>query len=82
MSRHCVRVKHLVIGVYPRVIVNLPAPADKVPDEIYQIPPSSAKHNVTYVNIYESTPDTVTYGYTAGYSGVYVGYGVAMWGTS
>jgi len=57
------------------------APADKVPDEIYQIPPSSAKHNVTYVNIYESTPDTVTYAYTAGYSGVYVGYGVAMWGT-
>jgi hypothetical protein len=57
------------------------APADKVPDEIYQIPPSSAKHNVTYVNIYESTADTVTYAYTAGYSGVYVGYGVAMWGT-
>jgi hypothetical protein len=55
--------------------------ADKVPEEIYSIPPGSSKHNVTYVNIYESTPATVTYGYTAGYVGVYVGYGVAMWGT-
>jgi len=57
------------------------AVADKVPQEIYSIPPSSSKYNVTYVNIYDSTPDTVTYGYTAGYTGVYVGYGVAMWGT-
>lgn len=54
---------------------------DKVPEEVYKIPASSPKYNVTYVNIYESTPDTVTYGYTAGYTGVYVGYGVAMWGT-
>jgi hypothetical protein len=55
--------------------------ADKVPDEIYSIPPSSSKHNVTYVTVYNSTPETVTYGYTSGYVGVYVGYGVAMWGT-
>ncbi len=33
------------------------------------------------MNVYDSTPDTVTYGYTAGYTGVYIGYGVAMWGT-
>jgi hypothetical protein len=55
--------------------------ADKVPEEIYQIPPSSPKHNVTYVTVYESTPTAVTYGYTAGYTGVCIGYGVAMWGT-
>ena len=41
-------------------------PADTVPEEIYKIPPS--------------IPETVTYGYTSGYMGVYVGYGVAMWG--
>jgi hypothetical protein len=56
-------------------------PADKVPDDIYQIPPESPKYNVTYVEVYDSTPTTVTYGYTSGYMGVYVGYGVAMWGT-
>ncbi|HEY1342318.1 MAG TPA: hypothetical protein VGF59_32645 [Bryobacteraceae bacterium] len=55
--------------------------AEKVPDEIYAIPPSSSKYNVTYVKVYESTPETVTYGYTAGYTGIYIGYGVAMWGT-
>ena len=54
---------------------------DKVPEEIYQIPPSSPKHNVTYVQVYESTPETVTYGYTAGYTGMTIGFGVAMWGT-
>jgi hypothetical protein len=55
--------------------------SDKVPAEIAQIPASSAKHNVTYVNVYSSTPTTVTYGYTAGYTGMYVAYGAVMWGT-
>jgi len=55
--------------------------ADRIPEEIYAIPPESSKHNVTYVNIYDATADTIDYGYTAGYTGVYVGYGVAMWGT-
>lgn len=55
--------------------------ADKIPEAIYSIPPSSPKYNVTYVKVYESTPDTVTYGYTSGYVGMYVGWGVAMWGT-
>lgn len=57
------------------------AAADNIPKEIYGIPPSSPKHNVTYVTVYSSTPTSVTYGYTAGYTGVYIGYGVAMWGT-
>jgi hypothetical protein len=55
--------------------------ADSVPKAIYNIPPSSPKYNVTYVTVYNSTPETVTYGYTSGYTGMYVGFGVAMWGT-
>ena len=55
--------------------------ADKVPSEIYQIPSESPKHNVTYVTVQQSTPETVVYSYTPGYTGVYVSYGVAMWGT-
>jgi hypothetical protein len=55
--------------------------ADKVPEAVYRIPPNSSKHNLTYVAISESTPETVTYSYTAGYTGVYIGFGVAMWGT-
>ncbi len=46
--------------------------ADKVPQEIYTIPPSSSLYNVTYVKIYDSTPDTVTTGYTAGYMGAFI----------
>lgn len=55
--------------------------ADKIPQEIYSIPSTSEKYNVTYVNVYDSTPTYVTYGYTAGYVGVYTAYGVAVWGT-
>ncbi len=57
----------------------------KVPDVIYTIPPGHPKHNVTYVYIYETTPDTVVVGYTYGYSGTYVAatgvimYGVGYW---
>lgn len=54
---------------------------DKVPDEIYTIPPESPKHHVSYVTVQESTPETVVYGYTPGYVGTYVSFGVAMWGT-
>jgi len=43
-----------------------------VPDVIYTIPPTSPKHNVTYVTVYESTPTTVVTGYTSGYSGATV----------
>jgi hypothetical protein len=43
--------------------------ATTVPSAIYQIPPSSPVYNVTYVKVYESTPTTVTCGYTAGYMG-------------
>ena len=53
---------------------------DKVPDEIYTIPADNPQHNVTYVNIYESSPETVDVGYTGGYMGQYVDDGVLMYG--
>jgi len=46
--------------------------ATSVPAEIYAIPPSSPYYNVTYVVVQSSTPTTVTYCQTSGYSGEYV----------
>jgi len=46
--------------------------ADTVPPQIYDIPPSSPLYNVTYVKIYNSTPDVVHVGYTPGYYGTVV----------
>ncbi len=56
-------------------------PADSIPTEIYTIPPSSPKYNLTFVRVYNSTAKTITYGYTAGYLGAYIAHGVPMWGT-
>jgi len=53
---------------------------DSVPKEIYTIPSTHPKYNVTYVTVYSSTPDEVVVGYTAGYTGMYVYSGVVMWG--
>jgi hypothetical protein len=57
--------------------------ADKVPEEIYKIPPESPKHNTTYVYITDSDSETVTTAQTAGYMGVAIGVGItcAVWGT-
>ncbi len=55
--------------------------ATSVPEEIYKIPPESPKHNITYVHVYNSTPTTVTCGYTAGYTGVVISTGVVFWGS-
>jgi hypothetical protein len=53
----------------------------KVPAVIYSIPASHPKYNVTYVYVYDTTPDTVVVGYTSGYSGSYVATtGVIMFG--
>jgi len=46
--------------------------ADTVPLEIYTIPPSSPIYYVTYVKVYNSTPDVVYVGYTPGYYGTVV----------
>jgi hypothetical protein len=54
--------------------------ATEVPPEIYSIPASHPAHNVTYVNVYNTTPSTVTYGYTSGYEGYYASQGVLMFG--
>jgi len=54
-----------------------------VPKEIYEIPPSSPAHNVTYVTIVEDDDDDewVTFAAVAGYTGMMVGWGCAVWGT-
>lgn len=51
------------------------------PPEIYQIPPSSPVYNVTYVRIYQTTPQVVYVGYTPGYTGTYVVGGTVVYGT-
>lgn len=55
--------------------------ADSMPPAIYNIPPSSPLYNVTYVNAYNSTPEAVTYGYTAGYAMGFITAGVLVYGT-
>lgn len=53
-----------------------------VPDAIYAIPPSSPLHYVTYVHIYDSTPEVIYEGYTPGYLGtVQSTDGVVVYGT-
>ncbi|HKQ23676.1 MAG TPA: hypothetical protein VJT81_04435 [Burkholderiales bacterium] len=46
--------------------------ASSVPAVIYSIPRGSPLHYVTYVRIYDSTPEVVYVGYTPGYVGSYV----------
>jgi hypothetical protein len=55
--------------------------ATTVPPAIYTIPPSSPVYPCTYVRVYASTPEVVTYGYTAGYTMGYVSAGVVVYGT-
>ena len=56
--------------------------ATAVPDIIYTIPPSSPLYYVTYVQIYDATPQYVYTGYTPGYLGTVVGTdGTVVYGT-
>jgi hypothetical protein len=56
--------------------------ATSVPPVIYTIPPSSPIYYVTYVRIYEATPQYVYVGYTPGYLGTVVApYGTVVYGT-
>jgi len=56
--------------------------ADSIPDEkIKEIPPSSPVYNTTYVDVYQSTPQTVTCGYYPGYMWSFPHYGVPVYGT-
>ena len=55
--------------------------ADSIPPAIHTIPPSSPVYNVSYVNVYAATPETVTYGYTAGYAMGFLTAGALVYGT-
>ena len=56
--------------------------ATSIPEVIYKIPPSSPLYYVTYVRIYEATPQYVYVGYTPGYLGTVVSpYGTIVYGT-
>ena len=58
--------------------------ASSVPADIYNIPPSSPSHSVTYVTVEEdddASDDWVTYAATAGYTGVMIGWGCTVWGS-
>ena len=56
--------------------------ATSVPAVVYTIPPSSSLYYVTYVRIYEATPQYVYVGYTPGYLGTVVSpYGTVVYGT-
>jgi hypothetical protein len=46
--------------------------AETVPAQVYDIPPSSPLYYVTYVKVYNSTPEVVYVGYTPGYYGTVV----------
>ena len=57
--------------------------ASSVPKEIYEIPTSSPVHNVTYVTVEDDDDDDdwVTFAAVAGYTGMMVAWGCAVWGT-
>lgn len=55
--------------------------SDTRPEDVDNIPPSSAAYNVKYVYIYQSTPTVVYVGYTAGYYSSYMYGGVVVYGT-
>ncbi len=56
--------------------------ATSIPTVIYTIPPSSPLYYVTYVKIYEATPQYVYVGYTPGYFGTVISpYGTVVYGT-
>jgi len=55
--------------------------ASSVPGAIYEIPVSSPAHSVTYVTVDNSDDEWVTFAAAAGYTGMMVAWGCAVWGT-
>src|SRR5262249_43546952 len=55
--------------------------ATSVPQEIYQIPVSSPANHVTYVTVEDNDDEWVTFAAAAGYTGLIVAWGCAVWGT-
>ncbi len=82
-----IKVDNNYFAVWQGAWFTAPAPtgpwvlAASVPPVIYTIPPSSPLYAVTYVKVYASTTETVTYVYTSGYSMSYVSAGVVVYGT-
>ena len=66
-------------------VANMPtgpwSVATDVPDAIYKIPASNPHHNVTYVRVYDVTPQVVYVGYTPGYYGSYYYRGSVVYGS-
>ncbi|HVR98518.1 MAG TPA: hypothetical protein VMW27_18025 [Thermoanaerobaculia bacterium] len=52
-----------------------------VPEEIYSIPASSPAYHVTYVTVEDAGDDWVTFAADAGYTGMMIAWGCAVWGT-
>ena len=57
------------------------AVATEIPEAIYNIPTSNPHHNVTYVKVYDVTPEVVYVGYTPGYYGSYYYSGTVIYGS-
>jgi hypothetical protein len=55
--------------------------ATEIPDTIYTIPATSPIYHVTYVHIYDATPEVVYVGYLPGYTGTYVYNTTVVYGT-
>jgi hypothetical protein len=55
--------------------------AASVPPQIYSIPPSSPVHHVTYVTVVDNDSEWVVFATGAGYTGVTIAWGCAVWGT-
>lgn len=55
--------------------------ATEVPEAIYKIPASNPYHYVTYVKVYDVTPEVVYVGYTPSYYGSYYYHGAVVYGT-
>ncbi len=51
------------------------------PKQVDKIPPDNPRYNAKYVKVYDATDDTVTVGYTPGYTGSYVDNGTVVYGT-
>jgi hypothetical protein len=55
--------------------------ADKIPQEVYEIPISSPAYNVTQVTVESYDDDAVVYEAAAAYTGMMVAWGCAVWGS-
>jgi len=58
--------------------------ASAIPKQIYDIPASSPSHHVTYVTVVEEEDKNdgwTTFAYVAGYTGLMIAWGCAVWGT-